>query len=70
MVGLSLHAGFCFLISLLPQKSKLTLLSHKKAKKEEAVTKKANKFRRAALKATSSLPEAYAEEIARKAETQ
>ena len=42
----------------------------KKAKKEETVTKKANKFRRAALKATSSLPEAYAEEIARKAETQ
>ncbi len=42
----------------------------KKAKKEETVTKKANKFRRAALKATGSLPEAYAEEIARKAETQ
>ena len=42
----------------------------KKAKKEETVTKKANKFRRAALKATSDLPEAYAEEVARKAETQ
>ena len=42
----------------------------KKAKKEETVTKKANKFRRAALKAANNLPEAYAEEIARKAETQ
>ena len=42
----------------------------KKAKKEETVTKKANKFRRAALKAANKLPEAYAEEIARKAETQ
>ena len=37
MVWLSLHAGFCFLISLLPQKSKLTLLSHKKAKKEQSM---------------------------------
>ena len=42
----------------------------KKAKKEETVTKKANKYRRAALKAANNLPEAYAEEIARKAETQ
>jgi len=35
--GLLLHAGFCYLISRLPQKSRLTLLSHKKTKKEESV---------------------------------
>ena len=51
-----------------PAKSSTT--KTKKAKKEETVTKKANKFRRAALKAANNLPEAYAEEIARKAETQ
>ena len=35
--GLLLHAGFCYLISRLPQKSRLTLLSYKKTKKEESV---------------------------------
>jgi len=37
VIGLSLHAGFCYLMSRLPQQSRLTLLSHKKAKKEESV---------------------------------
>ena len=37
VTGLILHAGFCYLISRLPQKSRLTLLSYKKTKKEESV---------------------------------
>ena len=40
-----------------------------KKSEEKTVTKKANKFRKGALKAASNLPEAYAEEIAQKAET-
>jgi len=40
-----------------------------KKSKEETVTKKANKFRKGALKAASNLPDAYAEEIAQKSET-
>jgi len=37
VTGLILHAGLCYLISRLPQKSRLTLLSYKKTKKEESV---------------------------------
>ena len=37
VIGLSMHGGFCYLLSRLPQQSRLTLLSHKKAKKEESV---------------------------------
>ena len=37
VTGLLLHAGFCYLISRLPQRSRLTLLSHKKTNKEESM---------------------------------
>lgn len=37
VTGLILHTGLCYLISRLPQKSRLTLLSYKKTKKEESV---------------------------------
>ena len=37
VIGLSLHAGFCYLMSRLPQQSRLTLLSHKKTKKGETM---------------------------------
>ena len=41
----------------------------KKSTKDETVTKKANKFRKSALKLAADLSDAYAEEIARDAET-
>ena len=37
VTGLILHTGLCYLISRLPQKSRLTLLSHISTKKEESV---------------------------------
>lgn len=37
VIGLILHAGLCYLISRLPQRSRLTLLSHKKIQKEESM---------------------------------
>ena len=37
VIGLFLHTGFCFLLSRLRQESRLTLISHKQAKKEESM---------------------------------
>ena len=37
IIGLLLHGGFCYLTSRLPLKSRLTLQSYKKAKKEESL---------------------------------
>ena len=37
IIGLLLHGGFCYLTSRLPLKSRLTLQSYKKAKKEEGL---------------------------------
>ena len=37
MIGLFLHTGFCFMVSRLPQKSRLTLISHNQAKKDESM---------------------------------
>jgi hypothetical protein len=37
IVGLFIHGGFCYLTSRLPLKSRLTLQSYKKAKKEESL---------------------------------
>jgi hypothetical protein len=39
IVGLFIHGGFCYLTSRLPLKSRLTLQSYKKAKKEESLKK-------------------------------
>jgi len=37
IIGLLIHGGFCYLTSRLPLKSRLTLQSYKKAKKEEGL---------------------------------
>jgi len=37
IIGLLIHGGFCYLTSRLPLKSRLTLRSYKKAKKEESL---------------------------------
>ena len=37
IIGLLIHGGFCYLTSRLPLKSRLTLKSYKKAKKEESL---------------------------------
>ena len=37
IIGLLIHGGFCYLTSRLPLKSRLTLRSYKKAKKEEGL---------------------------------
>jgi len=37
IIGLLIHGGFCYLTSRLPLKSRLTLQSYKKAKKEESL---------------------------------
>jgi len=37
IIGLLVHGGFCYLTSRLPLKSRLTLQSYKKAKKEESL---------------------------------
>ena len=37
IIGLLLHGGFCYLTSRLPLKSRLTMQSYKKAKKEESL---------------------------------
>tara|TARA_B100000029_G_scaffold313657_1_gene306091 strand:+ start:667 stop:2952 length:2286 start_codon:yes stop_codon:yes gene_type:complete len=52
-----------------PVAAKIPAAKDKKSTKDETVTKKANKFRKSALKIASNLSDAYAEEIAREAET-
>ena len=37
IIGLLIHGGFCYLTSRLPLKSRLSLQSYKKAKKEESL---------------------------------
>jgi len=52
-----------------PATTKSPAVKDKKSSKDEGVTKKVNKFRKNALKTSANLPAAYAEEIAREAET-
>ena len=52
-----------------PVATKKTAAKSKKGSKDEPVTKKINKFRKGALKASADLPAVYAEEIAQEAET-